>query len=119
MRLFPFSAIVGQELLKKGLLVNAVDPSIGGVLIRGEKGTGKTTAVRAFAAGLPAKETVSGCRVGWLRGGPPRREGRVRGAQGESLAYEERPVEVVDLPLTASEVREVGSLELEEEHGEG
>ncbi|MBK5095762.1 MAG: magnesium chelatase ATPase subunit I, partial [Deltaproteobacteria bacterium] len=47
MRLFPFSAIVGQDLLKKGLLVNAVDPSIGGVLIRGEKGTGKTTAVRA------------------------------------------------------------------------
>ncbi|TFG58723.1 MAG: hypothetical protein E4H29_05575 [Deltaproteobacteria bacterium] len=43
MRLFPFSAIVGQDLLKKGLLVNAVDPSIGGVLIRGEKGTGKTT----------------------------------------------------------------------------
>ncbi|MDA8178023.1 MAG: magnesium chelatase, partial [Deltaproteobacteria bacterium] len=47
MRSFPFSALVGQELLKKGLLVNAVDPSIGGVLLRGEKGTGKTTAVRS------------------------------------------------------------------------
>jgi len=50
-RLFPFSAIVGQDLLKKGLLVNAVDPTIGGILIRGEKGTGKTTAVRAFGSG--------------------------------------------------------------------
>ncbi|MBE0569762.1 MAG: hypothetical protein IH576_03890, partial [Deltaproteobacteria bacterium] len=48
-RHFPFSALVGQELLKKGLLANAADPSIGGVLLRGEKGTGKTTAVRSFA----------------------------------------------------------------------
>src|SRR4030065_610820 len=56
MRLFPFSAIVGQELMKKGLLVNAVDPSIGGVLIRGEKGTGKTTAGRAFASVLRSTE---------------------------------------------------------------
>src|SRR3990172_1181151 len=119
MRLFPFSAIVGQELLKKGLLVNAVDPSIGGVLIRGEKGTGKTTAVRAFAAVLPAKETVSGCRFGCLRGVPPCGECQSRGAQGESLAYEERPVEVVDLPLNASEDRVVGSLDLEAALREG
>src|SRR3972149_2105349 len=55
MRLFPFSAIVGQELLKKGLLVNAVDPSIGGVLVRGGKGTGKTTAGRGLAAGFPGE----------------------------------------------------------------
>src|SRR3990172_3580642 len=119
MRLFPFSAIVGQELLKKGLLVNAVDPSIGGVLIRGEKGTGKTTAVRAFAAVLPAKETVSGCRFGCLRGVPPCGECQSREAQGESLAYEERPVEVVDLPLNASEDRVVGSLDLEAALREG
>jgi Mg-chelatase subunit ChlI len=62
MRLFPFSAIVSQELLKKGLLVNAVDPSIVGVLIRGEKGTGKTTAVRSFTSVLPSKETIAGCQ---------------------------------------------------------
>ena len=119
MRLFPFSAIVGQELLKKGLLVNAVDPSIGGVLIRGEKGTGKTTAVRAFAAVLPAKETVSGCRFSCLRGVPPCGECQSREAQGESLTYEERPVEVVDLPLNASEDRVVGSLDLEAALREG
>lgn len=112
MRLFPFSAIVGQELLKKGLLANAVDPSIGGVLIRGEKGTGKTTAVRAFAAVLPSKETVSGCRFGCLKGSPLCGECRARESSGERLVYERRAVEVVDLPLNASEDRVVGSLDL-------
>ena len=119
MRLFPFSAIVGQDLLKKGLLVNAVDPSIGGVLIRGEKGTGKTTAVRAFASVLPTKEAVSGCRFDCLRGVPPCRECEARSSSGEVLVYEERPVEVVDLPLNASEDRVVGSLDLEAALREG
>ena len=119
MRLFPFSAIVGQDLLKKGLLVNAVDPTIGGVLIRGEKGTGKTTAVRAFSAVLPPKETVAGCRFGCLRGVAPCGECRSREASGELLVYEERPVEVVDLPLNASEDRVVGSLDLEAALREG
>ena len=119
MRLFPFSAIVGQELLKKGLLVNAVDPTIGGVLIRGEKGTGKTTAVRAFAAILPVKETVVGCRFACLRGVPPCSECRSREESGERLSYEERLVEVVDLPLNASEDRVVGSLDLEAALREG
>jgi magnesium chelatase subunit D len=112
MRLFPFSAIVGQELLKKGLLANAVDPSIGGVLIRGEKGTGKTTAVRAFAAVLPSKRVVPGCRFGCLAGGSPCGECRQRELSGEFLGGEDRPVEVVDLPLNASEDRVVGSLDL-------
>jgi magnesium chelatase subunit I len=119
LRLFPFSAIVGQDLLKKGLLVNAVDPTIGGVLIRGEKGTGKTTAVRAFAAVLPTKETVSGCRFGCLRGVPPCTECEARSSSGEVLVFEERPVEVVDLPLNASEDRVVGSLDLEAALREG
>src|SRR4030043_337037 len=66
MRLFPFSAIVGQELMKKGLLVNAVDPSIGGVLIRGGKGTGKTTAGRGFAWALPSRGAVAACEMGVL-----------------------------------------------------
>jgi magnesium chelatase subunit I len=111
-RLFPFSAIVGQELLKKGLLANAVDPSIGGVLIRGEKGTGKTTAVRAFAAVLPPKRVVSGCRFGCLAGGSPCGECRARHLSGEAPGQEDRAVEVVDLPLNASEDRVVGSLDL-------
>jgi len=112
MRLFPFSAIVGQDLLKKGLLANAVDPSIGGVLVRGEKGTGKTTAVRAFAAVLPSKESVSGCRFGCMKGSPLCGECRSRESSGERLVYESRSVEVVDLPLNASEDRVVGSLDL-------
>ena len=113
MNTFPFSALVGQELLKKGLLVNAVDPSIGGVLLRGEKGTGKTTAVRSFAAVLPPKDVVSGCRFGCVRGTSLCDECRGREASGEALRYESRPVDVVDLALNASEDRVVGSLDLE------
>ena len=116
---FPFSALVGQELLKKGLLVNAVDPSIGGVLLRGEKGTGKTTAVRSFAAVLPPKEVVSGCRFGCVRGTLLCDECRDREASGEVLRYEPRAVEVVDLALNASEDRVVGSLDLEAALREG
>ncbi|HEU5361092.1 MAG TPA: AAA family ATPase [Candidatus Deferrimicrobiaceae bacterium] len=119
MHLFPFSAIVGQELLKKGLLANAVDPSIGGVLVRGEKGTGKTTAVRAFAAVLPPKRTVSGCRFGCLEGSAVCLECRERSGRGETLSYSLGPVEVVDLPLNASEDRVVGSLDLEAALREG
>ena len=119
MNTFPFSALVGQELLKKGLLVNAVDPSIGGVLLRGEKGTGKTTAVRSFAAVLPPKDVVSGCRFGCVRGTSLCDECRAREASGEVLRYESRPVEVVDLALNASEDRVVGSLDLEAALREG
>jgi magnesium chelatase subunit I len=118
-RHYPFSALVGQSLLKKGLLVNAVDPSIGGVLLRGEKGTGKTTAVRSFAAVLPPKEVVRDCRFGCVKGTPPCDECRARESSGERLAYEERAVEVVDLPLNASEDRVVGSLDLEAALREG
>jgi magnesium chelatase subunit I len=119
MNTFPFSALVGQELLKKGLLVNAVDPSIGGVLLRGEKGTGKTTAVRSFATVLPPKDVVSGCRFRCVRGTSLCDECRAREASGEALRYESRPVEVVDLALNASEDRVVGSLDLEAALREG
>ena len=60
--IFPFTTIVGQETLKTALLVNAVDPRVGGVLIRGQKGTAKSTAVRALAAVLPPIDVVEGCR---------------------------------------------------------
>ncbi|MEJ2199626.1 MAG: ATP-binding protein, partial [Desulfuromonadaceae bacterium] len=58
---YPFSAIIGQDAMKTALLINAVDPAIGGVLIRGQKGTGKSTAARALAALLPPIEVGAGC----------------------------------------------------------
>jgi magnesium chelatase subunit I len=61
---FPFSAIVGQDELKLALLVTAIDPSVGGVLVLGDRGTGKSTAVRALAALLPPMRVLSDCRYG-------------------------------------------------------
>ena len=61
---FPFSAIVGQEEMKLALLLVAIDPTIGGVMVFGDRGTGKSTAVRALAGLLPAMKVVSGCRYG-------------------------------------------------------
>ena len=59
---FPFSAIVGQEKMKTALILNSINPKLGGVLIRGEKGTAKSTAVRSLAALLPEMDVVKGCR---------------------------------------------------------
>src|SRR5881398_1104117 len=61
---FPFTAIVGQESMKLALILNAIVPAVGGVLIRGEKGTGKSTAVRALARLLPEHQVVEGCHFG-------------------------------------------------------
>jgi Mg-chelatase subunit ChlI len=108
--------LVGLDLLKRALIYNAIDPGIGGVLIRGEKGTGKTTAVRSFARVLPEKEVVSGCRFGCFRGGELCSECLER---GDDLAYERGQVEVVELPLNASEDRVVGSIDVESALREG
>lgn len=112
---FPFSAILGQEDLRTALLLNAVDPAIGGVLIQGHKGSGKSTAVRALAALLPEIEAVADCPYHC----PPvpldaMHEGcadRVRA--GETLKIVKRPMPLVDLPLAATEDRVVGTLHLE------
>jgi len=114
-RIYPFSAIVGQDLMKKALLLNAIDPSIGGVLIRGEKGTAKTTAVRGIAAVLPARTVVVGCPYGCS---PEQGEGlcpecRARVERGDPLRTAEVATPVVDLPLNASEDRVVGSIDIE------
>ncbi len=114
-RIFPFSAIVGQEHMKSALLYNAVDPSIGGVLIRGEKGTGKSTAVRAIAEILPPRFTIKGCR---FHCHPAQKEGlcpecQTRRDSGETFELVEEPTHVVDLPLNASEDRVVGSIDIE------
>lgn len=111
---FPFSAIVGQEEMKLAILVAAVDPRIGGVLVFGDRGTGKSTAVRALAALLPPMRVVDGCRYGC----DPHdvdalcEECRVLRAKGP-LKTSMSPVPVVDLPLGATEDRVVGALDLE------
>lgn len=112
---FPFSAIIGQEDLRTALLLNAVDPAIGGVLIQGHKGSGKTTAVRALAALLPEIEVVAGCPYHC----PPApveamHEGcAARLRAGETLEIVTRSMPLVDLPLAATEDRVVGTLHLE------
>ena len=114
-RLYPFSAIVGQDAMKAALLLNAVDPSIGGVLVRGQKGTGKSTAARALAALLPVIEVVKECPY---RCDPNDQEKlhdgcRERFELNGQLPSEQRPMPVVELPLSASEDRVVGTLQLE------
>lgn len=113
---YPFSALVGQELLRLALLLNAVDPRIGGVLISGQKGTGKSTAVRALAGILPEIEVADGCpfRCDPSGGGDPCHRCRTRLRSGEKLPARRAPVEVITLPLNASEDRLAGSIDLEQ-----
>src|SRR6266700_2120901 len=105
----PFTAIVGQEDMKLALVLNAINPAIGGVLIRGEKGTGKSTAVRALARLLPEQEVVAGCHFGCR---PDDAEAlcldcRDRRGRGEDLKVTTRRMRVVELPINASEDRVV------------
>ncbi len=111
---YPFSALVGQEQMRLALELNAVHPAIGGVLIRGEKGTAKSTAVRALARLLPELEVVVGCPFGCAPDLEPRcLQCQERLRQGEPLASERRQMRVVELPINASEDRVVGSIDLE------
>lgn len=117
---FPFTAIVNQERLKSALILNAINPRIGGVLIRGPKGTGKSTTVRALADLLPSVEVVAGCPYGCNPGDPTNacelcRE-KIREGEQET---EMRKMEVVDLPIGATEDRVVGSLNIERAIREG
>lgn len=111
---FPFTAIHGQDDMKLALLIAIVDPSIGGVLVFGDRGTGKSTAVRALAALLPPLRVVAGCRYRCDPGanGALCEDCRARGREGP-LASAEVPAPVVDLPLGATEDRVVGALDLE------
>jgi len=118
---YPFTAIVGQERLKRALLLNAINPRVGGVLIRGEKGTAKSTAVRALARLLPTQQIVADCQFGDPPGDPQRMCDRchTRYLAGETLPVVERPTRLVELPVNASEDRVVGSLDLEHALSEG
>src|SRR5437588_8480353 len=121
MYIYPFSAIVGQEKMKLALILNAIQPAIGGVLIRGEKGTAKSTAVRALAAVLPELKVVGDCPFSCPPDQPEAMcaSCQTRLEQGESLPVVHRRMRVVDLPINASEDRVVGTLDLEHALREG
>ena len=111
---FPFSAIVGQDELKLALLSVAIDPSVGGVLIFGDRGTGKSTAVRALSVLLPPMQVIRDCRYGCDPAQPASwcSECRARPARRRVQTLEV-PVPVVDMPLGAAEDAVVGALNLE------
>ena len=113
--IFPFTAIVGQERMTRALVLNAVNPQIGGVLIRGERGTAKSTAARALAALLPEIEVVADCPYSCNPNRPERwcDECRERATRGEVLPVERRRIRLVDLPVSATEDRVVGTLDIE------
>ncbi|MEU4045090.1 putative cobaltochelatase [Streptomyces antibioticus] len=113
---FPFTAVVGQDDLRLALLLNAVSPAVGGVLVRGEKGTAKSTAVRALSALMPALDVVSGCRFSCDPAAPD--PGCPDGPH-ETGASETRPARMVELPVGASEDRLVGALDIERALAEG
>ncbi len=113
---YPFTAIIGQEDMKLGLILNIIDPKIGGILAFGEKGTAKSTAVRSVAALLPPIKIVKGCR---FRCNPDDystmcEDCRQIYESGGVFETEEAPMRVTDLPVSATEDRVVGTLDLEE-----
>lgn len=112
---YPFTAIIGQETMKTSLILNAIDPSIGGVLIRGHKGTAKSTAVRSLVELLMPIDVVEGCPYHCDPDAAfyVHDECRNRVESGESLTSVKSPVPLVELPLGATEDRLVGSLQLE------
>jgi len=113
--IFPFTAIVGQERMKRALILNAIHPQIGGVLIRGERGTAKSTAARALAALLPEIEVVADCPFGCDPDQPATwcTECLERAGAGEELPRAHRRTCFVDLPVSATEDRVVGTLDIE------
>ncbi|MBQ1087549.1 putative cobaltochelatase [Streptomyces sp. B93] len=113
---FPFSAVVGQDDLRLALLLNAVSPQVGGVLVRGEKGTAKSTAVRALSALLPGVAVVPGCRFSCDPTAPDPSCPDGPHERGDGAA---RPARMVELPVGASEDRLVGALDIERALAEG
>lgn len=118
---YPFSALVGQERLKQALVLNTINPRIGGVLIRGEKGTAKSTAVRGLSRLLPHITVVSGCPYHC----PPNQTARLCPIctdlkhGGEAFSTQVVPTPLVELPVSASEDRVVGTLDIEHAITEG
>ena len=114
---YPFGAVVGMDDMRLALLLNAVSPAVGGVLVRGEKGTAKSTAVRALAAVLPPVDVVVGCRFACDPAAPD--PGCPDGPHDAGVPGSTRPARLVELPVGASEDRVVGALDLERALTEG
>ena len=114
---YPFTAIVGQDEMKLSLILSVIDPQIGGVLIMGHRGTGKSTAVRALADLLPMIQVVADCPYGC----DPKdtRNFCDDCANRSSISIMTRPVPVVDLPLGATEDRVCGTIDIERALSEG
>lgn len=114
--IYPFTAVVAQERMKRALILNAVDTRIGGVLIRGERGTAKSTAARALAALLPKVKVVKDCRFGCDPDNPNTwcTECRERAVTAKELPFETRTTAFVNLPVSATEDRVVGTLDIEQ-----
>ncbi|MEV0119945.1 putative cobaltochelatase [Streptomyces sp. NPDC050703] len=113
---YPFTALVGQDDLRLALLLNAVSPAVGGVLVRGEKGTAKSTAVRALSALLPEVPVVAGCRFSCDPAAP---DPNCPDGPHEASGATARPARMVELPVGASEDRLVGALDIERALAEG
>ncbi|MBC9819999.1 VWA domain-containing protein [Terrabacter sp. MAHUQ-38] len=113
---FPFSAVVGSDDLALALVLTAVSPEVGGVLVRGEKGTAKSTMVRGLAAVLPHQQVVAGCRFGCA---PGEGAGCPDGPHDHTADADTRHARLVELPIGATEDRVVGSLDLERALGRG
>ncbi len=112
--IFPFTALVGQETMKKALLINAIDPTVGGVVIKGDKGTGKSTAVRALAHTLPRIRIVEDCPFNCH---PENLRLMCKSCQhrfeaGEALPWVDQTMEIVDMPLSATEDMVVGAIDI-------
>lgn len=123
---YPFAAIVGQERMKTGIILTVINPTLSGILVRGEKGTAKSTAVRALAEILPLLDVVRNCP---FQLAPdeyadccrecPRAACRQARAQGRPVETSKRKISVVELPVGATEDRVVGTLDLEQALQEG
>ena len=117
---FPFTAIVGQEVLKRALILNVVNPKVGGVLIRGEKGTGKSIAVRSLADILPTIDIVEGCKFNCDPRKPDKFCNDCKALQEKNeVKVVKSPTKIVNLPLNITEDRLVGSIDIERILNEG
>ena len=120
-RVFPFTSVIGQEEMKLALLLNVIDPRIGGVMIMGDRGTGKSTTIRALADLLPAIEVVEGDPYNSSLDDPDLQSNDVRERidSGSDIKKGEKQVPMIDLPLGATEDRLCGTIDIEKALSEG